>query len=341
MRTSLQLRLCLLCFAYLTGSSAYGIIVFRGDGRNLQPPADPEIRACWDAHGNWLGATGVAISPHWFISAFHLGAPVGRFFDLGGESYEVVEAAVIPQSDLSLFRVHGTLPHYVPLWDERCGDELKKTALLFGRGCKRGGEIMLPSGQKPGWLWGPSDGKLSWGSNEIAELFSAGAQIGTLLVWSWDRPQGDDEGTLSSGDSGGGVFLRDTAGQWRLAGIHFDVDPAVDGKENQYAFESAGTDPFWASVHDGRGLFRGILGESFRSAGKLDEHPAPMWAGASRIAPHAALIQAIIAEGSQEAEKYPPHIIWGRHKIEALISLLIVGPIGGLFLWQRRLRKIS
>ncbi len=339
MKTCLRSRCYVLWFALLTAPSAFGIIVFRGEGRNLQPPTDPAVKACWDAHGSWLGATGVAIAPQWFVSAFHLGAPVGRFFDLGGKSYEVVEAAVIPQTDLSLFRIKGAFPNYVPLWDETCGSELKKAALLFGRGCARGEPIMLPSGHQPGWLWGASDGKLSWGRNEITELFAAGTELGNLLVWSWDRAQGDDAGTLSSGDSGGGVFLQDPAGQWRLAGIHFDVDPAVDGKENQYSFDSTGAHPFWASIHDGRELFRGLLGETFRPAGNLAEHPAPMWAGASRIAPQVALIRTIIAPGSHEAEHYPPRIVWGPHKKAILLGLLCLGPLGGFILWKRKSRQ--
>ena len=124
------------------------------------------------------------------------------------------------------------------------------------------------------------------------------------------------KGHCPSGDSGGGLFLKDAAGHWRLAGIHFDVDPSVGGKETQYALTESGDDSFWAAIHDGRGLWRGLLGEKFRAMGQLEDHPAPMWSGATRIAPQATLIRSIIAPGSAEAAKYPPpRIIWGKHKI--------------------------
>ncbi len=312
---------------FLTGQSAQAIIVFREDGRNLTPPADPTAAALWAAQGSWQGATGVAVSAHWFITAMHLGGSVGRFYDQGGKCYQVVQAAEIPHTDLALMRVDGTLPNWVELWDETGGTELKHEALLMGRGAARGQEILLADGFKPGWSWGDSDGKLSWGTNEIVEFFDAGPELGSLLVWSWDQGLGPDEGTLAAGDSGGGLFLKDAAGHWRLAGIQFDVDPSMGGKDTQYSRTADGKDPFWAAIHDGHHLWRGVLGEPYRSAAPLDDHPAPMWAGASRIAPHAELIRRIISPGSQVANDYPPRIIWSPRKLLAL-----GGGLGGLSL---------
>jgi hypothetical protein len=322
------------------GPQARAIIVYNEDGRNLTSPDDAGLKACWDAHGSWQGATGVAVSPQWFLSALHVGKDTGRFFDLNGKSYQTIEAAAVPNTDLVLMKVDGTLPHWVELWDESCGAELKQSGVVIGRGCARGQEILLPNDAKPGWLWGESDGKLSWGRCELAEYFDTGPTLGSLLVWAWDRKQGADTGTLSAGDSGGGLFLKDAQGKWRLAGIHFDVDPSVGGKDTQYSKNASGADPFWACIQDGRGLWRGVLGEAYRPAHTLDDVAAPMWAGSSRVAPHAGLIRSIIAPGSTAASQYPPPaVIWGPHKLHALVvaGFLCIG-MALRWRYNRRLR---
>ena len=185
----------LLWMATITSGQA--IINFSEDGRNLTPPEDAALRNLWDAHGSWQGGTGVVVSEHWFLTALHLGGGVGSFFDLNRKSYQVVEAAHISNTDLMLFRVGEPLPHSVELWDESCGSELKHAATLFGRGTMRGQEILLPNGAKPGWRWGDSDGKLSWGTNAVDEFFDAGPTLGSILVWAWNREAGESEGTLS------------------------------------------------------------------------------------------------------------------------------------------------
>jgi hypothetical protein len=327
--------LILVLLGCIIPGKSHAIIVFRDEGRVFTPPADSALEKAWKTHGSWQGGTGVCISPHWFLTALHLGVNIGSFFDLNGKSYAVVESAGIPGTDLALFRVEEEFPQWLELWDESCGSELKQNCFLMGRGAARGQEILLPSGSKPGWKWGESDGKLSWGTNRVEEYFEAGSDLGSLLVWSWDQAVGPDEGTLSSGDSGGGLLLKDNEGRWRLAGVHFDVDPSVGGRETQYSLEASGENSFWAAIHDGRQMWRGVLGEEFREVGVQQDHPAPMWCGATRIGPQVALIRSIIAPGSHLASKYPPRFVWSRRKLEALAVAGLVIVIGGLWTWKR------
>ena len=275
-------------------SRAHGIIVFRDPGRQLEPPADVEMRRCWDLHGAWQGATGVLVAKDWFITAAHMGTRVGAFFDWGDRAYRTTEAIAVPNSDLMLFRVDGEFPDWVELWEESNGNEAERPALLIGRGCARGAQVELPGQPSPGWFWGESDGRLSWGQNEISHVFEGGETIGQLLVWTWDRGGPDLEGTLGVGDSGGGVFLKDDQGRWRLAGIHFDVEPSVGGADTQYSLSET-DDLFWAAIHDGRSLWKGALGMPRKPVEVLADQPAPMWAGASRISPHASYIKSALA----------------------------------------------
>ena len=275
-------------------TSARAIIIFRDPGRELEPPADAEMKRCWDLHGAWQGATGVIVARDWFITSAQMGARVGGFFDWGGRAYRTTEVRIVPNSDLLLYRIDGSFPDWVEFWDDACGSEAERDALLIGRGCARGAAVQLGAKPSPGWLWGDSDGRLSWGKNVISHVFDAGESRGGLLVWTWDNVGNDLEGTLAVGDCGGGLFLKDDQGHWRLAGIHFNVDPSVDGSEVQYGLTESG-DPFWAAIHDGRNMWKGSLGQSLRPVEVLAEKPAPMWAGATRIAPHTSFIKSVFA----------------------------------------------
>ena len=276
-------------------SSAPAILIFRDPGRQLEPPADAEMKRCWDLHGAWQGATGVIVARDWFITSAHMGTRVGGFFDWGGRAYLTTEAAAVPNSDLMLYRIDGSFPAWVEFWDDSCGNEAERPALLIGRGCARGAALRIPAKDSPGWLWGDSDGRLSWGQNVISHVFDAGENHGGLLVWTWDKGGNDLEGTLGVGDRGGGVFLKDARGLWRLAGIHFDLDPSVGGADTQYSL-SENDDPFWAAIHDGRSLWKGTLGQPFKPVEVLADKPSPMWAGATRIAPHTAFLTSVIAQ---------------------------------------------
>lgn len=315
------------------------IIVFDEPGRQLEPPADAKMREGWNLHGAWQGATGVLVGRDWFLTVAHVGTHVGSFFDWNGHAYHTTEVVAVPHSDLLLYRVDETFPAWIELWDADCGREISHSALLLGRGCARGLPIQMKNLPSPGWLWGESDGRLSWGTCDVKEIFQAGADLGELLVWTWDRSGGPTTGTLSAGDSGGGLLLQDPQGTWRLAGLHFDVDPAVDGADTQYSFTEAG-DPFWAAIHDGRGLWRGVLGMSFKAIDADAPAPLSMWAGATRIAPHADFIRSVIAPGSRVGEGFRPAFHWSARKIAILLAGLV--GLGGLLLcirWHRTARK--
>jgi hypothetical protein len=98
------------------------------------------------------------------------------------------------------------------------------------------------NGQVKGWRWGAADGVLRWGENVVAGKF------GALLKFTFDRDAGPNEAHLSSGDSGGGIFVRED-GIWKLAAINY----AVEGPWKE-TLEGA---TFNASLVDKGGLYRG------------------------------------------------------------------------------------
>ena len=88
---------------------------------------------------------------------------------------------------------------------------------------------------------------MSWGDNKVSGTLDGGSGYGQLLKFTFDRSGGTaNEGALSTGDSGGGVFINDN-GKWKLAGINYLVD-------GPFSLTSGGSQ-FQASIFDKGGLY--------------------------------------------------------------------------------------
>jgi hypothetical protein len=100
-----------------------------------------------------------------------------------------------------------------------------------------------------GWEWGWNDGLLRWGTNTVERVMD-GPDVGLygpLVTFDFDGDAGDDEGTISLGDSGGPLWVR-RAGEWQLAAIHFATD-------SEFRREAEGP-TLQGAIFDFRGLFR-------------------------------------------------------------------------------------
>ena len=264
--TSLAL-LALLAFAPVAG----GVILYRtGDpAANTTEPTGSLAGSGWQYEGNFGNFLGTAIAPHYFLTAKHLGSGPTQFF-FHGVSYTTVHSFPDSSSDLTIFEVAGTLPLYAPLYTR--SDEVGQHLVVIGRGTQRGTGRMV-NGELRGWQYGPTDSVQRWGENEVASI------VGGRLYALFDQAGLPQEGHLSAGDSGGGVFLKD-GGVWKLAGINSDVDTFASGPD--------GGGPYTAALFDERG--------SYRSDGTLVTGDAPVPSGfyAARISSRIAWINSIV-----------------------------------------------
>lgn len=321
----------MLCLAVWFKASA--IMTFTPEGRQLTPPPVDLGLEAWELHGQWQGCSGIPIAPDWFITVRHIGVFVGSEFRFKEERYTAMQAVEVPQTDLLLYKVDHPFPIHAQLWDQ-ADTVMGRDAVIFGRGMCRGAAIDLHDGRDHGWLWGAADGRLSWGTCVISGTFDAGPVRGPVLTWPWRAGLRQTDGTLTNGDSGGGLFLKEDDGRWKLAGLHFDCDP--NGTFNQdtlYSLNQKADLPFHAAIHDGRGLWKGIEGESYTLLNPASPDPLPMLSSATPIAPYAEFIRAVIAPGSTLGLQYPPRLQWSRHKLMAagcvgvvlLLSVVIFG----------------
>jgi len=204
-------------------------------------PSDPAY-VPWQYEGNWGSFLGTAVGPRSFITANHVGGSVGQGFSFQGSTYTTVASYLCPGTDLRIWQVDRDFSQYAPIY--RGNDEVGQSLVVIGRGTQRGSAVMV-NGQPQGWYWGAADGVQRWGENTVA---SAGTIPGywQMISATFDANAGVDEAHLSSGDSGGGVFIQ-SGGTWELAGINY----AVDGP---YRLTSGGAN-FNGAIFNQNGLY--------------------------------------------------------------------------------------
>jgi hypothetical protein len=189
---------------------------------NTTTPGD---NSGWQYEGKFLTNLGVPIAPHFFITANHIGGSVGDTFNLHGDIYTTIAFQDIPDTDLRVWEVNHAKPFpvYAPISGH---EEISYTyqnvpATIIGRGTQRGASVQVSSVLK-GWQWGGADQVQRWGKNVIVDtLFFSGS--GYMIYCDFNNPGVSNECHISTGDSGGGLFVQED-GLWKLAGINYAVD---------------------------------------------------------------------------------------------------------------------
>lgn len=260
---------------------------------NTTPPSGTLAGSGWEYQGYWVGFLGTVIGPQYFLTAKHVGGAVGDKFILGGVEYSTTAFYDDEASDLRICRVSGLFPAFAVLNTNTM--EWGRSVVVFGRGTQRGsavtttrtnlmGEVTV---EERGWRWGVYDGVMRWGENVIQRtvpgIISGGR--GDLVVCTFDANGGPNECHLSSGDSGGGLFIQES-GVWQLAGINL----AADGT---YKLEASG-EGFNAALYDEGGVYK-LQGTNWLLTPDLPFSQAGSFF-ATRISARVAWIRSIIEQ---------------------------------------------
>jgi hypothetical protein len=233
----------------------------------------------WQYQGQWGVFLGTPISPHFFLSAAHIGR-AGSAFSYNGVDYSPVAYFNQPGSDLMLWRVAETFPSFAPLYT--AGVEKNQHLVVIGRGTDRGSEVTL-SNTPRGWDWGAGNHVQRWGENDVFDVVPY--QGHDLLYALFD--QHPNESHLSGGDSGGAIFLND-GGSWKLGGINFAVDDLYSAPNKDSEFVAA--------VFDARGFYTSDEKDPPTFSLIAGTNPVPTGFYSSRISSELAWIGSVIAD---------------------------------------------
>ncbi|MEQ1851253.1 MAG: trypsin-like peptidase domain-containing protein [Chthoniobacteraceae bacterium] len=247
---------------------------------NTTAPGGMLAGSGWQFEGNFGVFLGTPIAPSFFLTAKHVHT-AGSELNFQGVAYPVTKKYHDPNSDLTVCQVTGTFPAFAPLYTR--SDETGRQLVVIGRGTQRGSDVFL-SAEHKGWEWGTADTVMRWGRNSVSSVESGGAGLGDLLYATFDQDGLPNEAHLSSGDSGGAVFIQD-AGTWKLAGISYAVDEVF------IAIGMGDYTSLVAAIFDARGFYAKNGSTYTLLAGNS---PVPTGFYATRISSNLAWIYSVI-----------------------------------------------
>lgn len=256
-----SLALLMLWLSATNNSSAY--IVAGANGANGANSSEISLVSLYNDFSYWNnvismpGGTGVYLgaeaSTGFVLTANHLGIiPSGDgAIGVDGKSYQVATSRQIGQTDLRLYELDLTSGGFNPpslpnisILDKN--PTVGEMMIVMGRGTRIQGDDgdaltsdMISLSGYSVYQWGGA-GAISWGQNQVATL---PVWLGTGSTATWTSTIGTTESTYfanfsdpgagnyntsweaisGAGDSGGPSFIRDSNGDWALAGITSSV----------------------------------------------------------------------------------------------------------------------
>jgi hypothetical protein len=308
---------------------ASAVILSRTATRNTSAPSGTNANSGWQWEGNFGGGfLGTPIAPSYFITAGHIGNATGTAIYWNGKNYNTTAMYDDPSTDLRIYKITGTFSSYAPIYTGI--SETGKRAMIFGRGTTRGTELKKGTTLK-GWKWGTRDKVKSWGENLVTSTLNGGTGIGQVLKFTFNK-QGTsgaqyNEGSLSDGDSAGGVFIND-GGKWKLAGINYLVD-------GPFSLTGATGSGFNASVFDKGGLYVGGDGKWQYNTDTTADVPGNFYA--TRISSRQSWIKSIIGTTATSSTSAALTASATAVPEPASVSLLAIG--AAAMLKRRRCRQ--
>jgi hypothetical protein len=230
-----------LALALCATLPARAVLIDSGDGtgNTTKPSDDPG----WSNSGLRGGLNGVYLGYGWVVTAAHVGFGPVTLDDIVYPpvpgSYVAILHTPSVYADLTVFRIDPYPRALPPLEIPTSTVPVGADAMLIGWGQLRGAATQWMG--RSGWLWAPNSVK-RWGTNLVGASLEPGPPVnatnlylgGTTtrsLVVDFSEGAPGHEATVTVGDSGGALFVRD-ASVWKLGGISFALGTFQDQPAN-------------------------------------------------------------------------------------------------------------
>ena len=207
----------------------------------LTNPASPAYGMTLDWIGRVSNGSAAAVGNRWFVTTAHLDVIVGSEIELsGGSVHNVTEIHNAPQfdelnrPDLRVVKVAEELADWYDVYEG--APALNESVVMAGTGYD-GTVNELDSTFE--WSTG-TERTWRWGTNTVSRCLwvPSGPYSSLCVQMDFDYGATAYEAGWSSGDSGGGAFIRED-GQWKLAGVASYVCMLGGGSSPPYNTSSA------------------------------------------------------------------------------------------------------
>jgi len=230
---SRSIGVALFALAAINATPASAVIVMGGNGNNTGP--DP---FGLDAYVGQFGTVGnytaaVPISPHYFVTAAHLGHSTTFTYNNGTSTPTTYTVAYVgSENDLAVYKIvgPGSFSLYAPIFTSTT--VVGQSLVTIGDGVARGQQI------NGGWAWTTNKTVDTWGTNTVSYFAYGNTLSERYLAFDFNRTvdgsgnvTDPNEAVLAGNDSGGPTFLYDSVThRYELGGINYGVDGIANSR---------------------------------------------------------------------------------------------------------------
>ena len=229
----------MIAVVLLLSSVSLGIVGGTADYSDFTDPTSDWYGMSMDGIAVARSGSAVAVGNRWFLTARHFSLNVGNVLTMQDGSHLTITNTYTPLTpgsyvDLKLVRVAEEVDSWYDLYNIYQNPYATgEPVIIAGTG------YTGTTGPGDKFTWSDTTTRdWRWGTNEITgyQMYDYSAYNSYCMQLNFDLGDTDYESGLGSGDSGGGMFVKNPSnGEWELVGISAYIDAREKVYDTNYA----------------------------------------------------------------------------------------------------------